>query len=260
MEQFFFIAICLLLGLGSGFLGGLLGIGGGVVLVPALIVIYDLFDRFAGQNLLIVAVGTSLSCIGFTSAAAAWTQYRAGKIRFDIVRTLLPFFLLGSFAAGFIAPHLPTWLYQGFIGVFLALVGMVMFAAWQPDPRAGMPGLTGSACLGLGGGTVAGLAGIAGGNVIVPSLLLCNVPIHNATATSSAMGVPIALLGALGFALSSSSADQAHIDWWATPPIILAALFAAPLGVRFAHRVPAATLKRWFAVLLFVVAARILLL
>lgn len=252
----------MVLGLSSGFIGGLLGIGGGVIIVPALALSYDFSARFPEETSLLVAVATSLACIVFTSASAAYTQYRAGKVLWGLFRKLVLFLLLGSFAAGFIAPVLPAEVFRGFIGLFLGFVALVMLSSWQPHPHRLFPGYLGAAGIGFGGGVAAGLAGIAGGNVIVPTLVYFNTPVHNATATSSALGVPIALTGTLGYLLSAPASTPAgllgYIDLYAFVPIVIGALIAAPMGVRVAHRVPAAQLKRAFGILLVFVAGRML--
>lgn len=259
MEEVFFISLCLTLGLASGFIGGLLGIGGGVVIVPALVIYYDLSGRFTPEDALIVAVATSLACIVFTSLSAALTQYRAGKVRMDIARRLVFFLVAGSFLAGYVAPLLPTAVFRAFIGVFLAFVAVVMLSSWQPSPHRAFPRWPGAAGIGLGGGFAAGMAGIAGGNVIVPTLVYFNTPMHNATATASTLGVPIALSGALSYVLSPSATGSfGYLDLAALPGIIAGALVAAPLGVKFAHRVPATALKKAFGVLLVFVSARML--
>ena len=262
MEEVFFITLCVGLGLASGFIGGLLGIGGGVVIVPALALSYDFGGRFPPEQSLLVAVATSLACIIFTSASAAYTQYRAGKVRWDLFRKLVAFLLLGSFLAGFIAPALPVEIFRGFIGLFLAFVAIVMLSSWQPHPHRQFPNVLGAAGIGTAGGIAAGLAGIAGGNVIVPTLVYFNTPIHNATATSSALGVPIALTATCGYLLAAPVLMNGplfgYVDISAFFPIVAGALIAAPMGVKFAHRVPAPKLKKVFGVLLIFVSARML--
>ena len=262
MEEFFFIGLCLVLGLISGFIGGLLGIGGGVIIVPALVLLYDLDGALPTANTLLTAVATSLACIIFTSASAAYAQYQSGRVIWALFRQLIPFLLLGSFAAGFIGAGLSSEFFRGFIGVFLSLVALVMLSNWQPHPQRRLPGAAGTAGIGFAGGITAGLAGIAGGNVIVPTLIYFNTPAHNATATSSALGVPIAMVGTLGYLSAAFSSGAEHpwgyIDLRAAMPIIIGALIAAPRGVRTAHRVPGAKLKRLFGALLLVIAARML--
>jgi uncharacterized membrane protein YfcA len=109
---------------------------------------------------------------------------------------------------------------------------------------------------------VSGLAGIAGGNVIVPTLIFFNVPAHNATATASALGVPIAAVGALSYMLLAPATDQpgllGYVDLQAFALIVIGAVIAAPLGVKFAQQLPAATLKRLFAIMLVFVAIRMI--
>jgi uncharacterized membrane protein YfcA len=137
-----------------------------------------------------------------------------------------------------------------------------MLSNWQPHPHRQFPHVLGAAGIGTAGGVAAGLAGIAGGNVIVPTLIYFNTPIHNATATSSALGVPIALTATLGYLLSAPTLINGpllgYVDLSAFGPIVLGALIAAPLGVKLAHRVPAPKLKKGFGVLLIFVSARML--
>ena len=112
---------------------------------------------------------------------------------------MLAFFVIGSFTAGVLIPYLPAATLRGLIGLFLVFVGVVMLTNWKPAAHRTLPGVLGASSVGFGGGLVAGTAGIAGGNVIVPTLIYFNVPVHNATATSSAMGVAIAASGALAY-------------------------------------------------------------
>ena len=250
------------LGLISGALGGMLGIGGGVVIVPALIVLFEASSRHAAADITVIAVATSMTCIIFTSISAAYTQFRAGKVKFDLVLRLVPFFIFGSFLAGLSTPMFDPSLLRGLIGLFLLFVATVMLANWKPDPARAFPGTLGSGSIGIAGGYVSGMAGIAGGNVIVPTLIYFNVPVHNATATSSTMGVPIALAGALGYALGTPTSDSPWmlglIDLESWMIITVAAIGAAPLGVKIAHRVPADMLKRVFGGFLVLVSLRML--
>ncbi len=262
------LAGLLAIGLGSGFLGGLLGIGGGVVIVPCLILLFEFTGAYPAGSITLFAVATSLACIIFTSMSAAFTQYRAGKVRWALFRRLVVFFVLGSFCAGLLAPVLNASMLRAIIGVFLTFVAVVMLTNWKPAPHRAFPGRAGGGVIGLTGGMMSGIAGIAGGNVIVPTLVYFNVPVHNATATSSAMGVPIAAAGALSYAFLNAGrmpdnlpAAAWHIGFVDVVSFLLitaAAVSMAPVGVRVAHRVPAAQLKRAFGVLLLFVAARML--
>lgn len=264
-----FLSSCLAIGSISGFLGGLLGIGGGVVIVPALIILFDLAGLFGSSQATVVAVATSLSCIVFTSLSAAVTQARADMVDWQIVRRWAMFLVLGSFAAGSLADNLPTALFRSLIGGFLLFVAFVMLTSWRPSATRTRPGIAVSAVLGSAGGLISGIAGIAGGNVIVPTLVYFNTPMHRATASSSTLGVPIALAGALGYITSGwNSGVAAATDnpgWMlgyvflpAFMAITCAAVLTAPLGVKAAHKIEAQKLRRAFGLLLILVASRML--
>ena len=240
----------------------MLGIGGGVVIVPALIVLFETTQIHTHDQITVIAIATSLSCIVFTSLSAAITQVRAQKVRWDLFRKLVLFFVVGSFCAGVLTPYVPALTLRIMIGGFLFLVAIVMLTSWKPAPHKSMPGWWGSSLIGYFGGMIAGTAGIAGGNVIVPTLVYFNTPAHNATATSSALGVPIAGAGALAYMLwhptnvDSVAANQGFVDLTSFILITVFAVASAPLGVKFAHQVPADRLKKYFGVLLLLVSMR----
>ena len=263
LNHFLFFAACAAIGAVSGFLGGLLGIGGGVVIVPALIVLFDLAGLFDAHDATAIAVATSLSCIVFTSISAATAQIRAAMVDWNIVRGWALFLVIGSFLSGSLAAQLPTFLFRGFIGAFLLFVAFVMLTSWKPSAHRNQPGGLLSALLGTAGGLVSGIAGIGGGNVIVPTLIYFNTPVHRATATSSTLGVPIALAGTLGYILSGWGQESAEwmLGWVYLPAfvsIMVAAILFAPIGVKVAHRTAPLPLRRAFGVLLIFVSARML--
>ena len=260
MDPVFFILLCLLLGLVSGFLGGLLGIGGGVVIVPALYLIYETTNRFDSAFILIIAIATSLSCIVFTSASAAYAQYKKQMVQWHLVRKLLLSLLVGSMLSSIVVSSLDPSILKIIIASFLAAVALVMISSWQPTPERRLPGLTGSSFLGIGAGIASGSAGIAGGNIIVPTLIFFNIRPHHATATSSFLGIPIAMSGALGyFLLSPGLIDPnlvGYVDKDAFIGIVLGAISGAPLGVRLAHKTSPQLLKKIFGIMLSVVSFR----
>ena len=197
---------------------------------------------------LLVAVATSIACIVFASASAAYAQIKGERIiLWPVVRQLLPFLLLGGFAAGYLAPQLPAQILQLGFALFISIVSIILFLIGNLRRTGNGAGIR-AVPIGLGAGLVSGLAGIAGGNVIVPTLIYFNVPAHRATATASTLGVPIAATGALGYMLLPPASDQpgmlGYVDLQAFIFIVAGAVVAAPLGVRYAQRLPAATLKR----------------
>ncbi len=263
MTHFFFIGFCVAIGAVSGFLGGLLGIGGGVVIVPALIIVLDEMAFLPPEQVTAVAVATSLCCVLLTSLSAAITQVRAKMVDWIIVRRWAPFLILGSYLAGWIATTLPLIFFRGFIGLFLLFVAFVMLTSWKPGPHRRAPGLFPSVLLGIGGGLVSGIAGIGGGNVVVPTLIYFNTPVHRATATSSTLGVPIALAGTLGYVSVGLGQDlgPGMLGYIYLPgffAIMTAAVVMAPVGVKVAHRVHAQPLRRAFGILLVLVSSRML--
>lgn len=253
---------CSALGIVAGILAGMLGIGGGVVIVPALIFILGIQD-FPAEYLVISAVATSLCTIIFTSISAARAQIRRQAVDWQIFRGWSLTVVLGSFASGFIAAHIPATVLEIGIACFLLLVALIMLSRWVPDPSRTMPGRPGTAGLGLFSGTLSGLAGIGGGNVMVPLMVFFNVPMQRAVATSSTLGFPLALVGTLGYAVSGWNTNIT--DWSlgyvyvpAAASIALFTVLTAPLGVALSHRIPAATLKRGFGAFLLLVAGRML--
>jgi uncharacterized protein len=263
LNQLFFIACCLGTGVLSGFLGGLLGIGGGVVIVPVLIILLEVLAFLPREHVTAVAVATSLACVFFTSISAAVAQMRARMVDWAIVRRWASFLVLGSYLAGWVATALPVAVFRTLIGAFLLFVAFVMLTRWRPAPHRQLPGVAGSAVLGTAGGLVSGIAGIGGGNVVVPALVYFNTPMHRATATSSTLGVPIALAGSLGFVSVGLGRDlgPGMLGYVYVPglaAIALAAVAAAPIGVRVAHRVRPEPLRQVFGVVLVLMSARML--
>ncbi len=269
MDILYFTIACLSVGALAGFLGGMLGIGGGVVIVPALILLFDRFGLFMPADGLdntstLIAVGTSLATIIFTSAAAARAQIKARMVDWPIIRTWTIPLMVGSFSAGYVAALMSMPLLRTLIAAFLLFVALVMLASWKPPAQRRLPGTTASALIGGGAGLVSGIAGIGGGNVIVPTLVYLSTPVHRATATSSTLGFPVALAGTLGYIsrgwaeTSFSDGALGYVYLPAFAALITTTILCAPIGVRAAHKLPALTLRKLFGALLFVVALRML--
>jgi uncharacterized protein len=269
LDSLVFSIVCLSIGAVAGLLGGLLGIGGGVIIVPALIMLFDhthvLADHAGpGNGTTLVAVGTSLASIIFTSAAAAITQTRARMVDWQIVRRFTPMVMLASYGSGFIAAMLPLVALRASIGVFLAFVSVVMLTNWRPSPHRVLPGAIVSSGIAGAAGLISGIAGIGGGNVVVPTLVYHNVPVHRATATASVLGFPIAIAGSLGYitrGLGVTDLSNGLLGFVYLPALLAIALVSivmAPVGVRLAHRLQPLPLRRAFGSLLVVVALRML--
>lgn len=258
------IAELTLLGLCTGFLAGLLGIGGGMIMVPFITAI--LTSRGVAADLSVkMAIATSMATIVFTSISSVRAHHKRGAVRWDIVRRLTPGIVAGAALAS-------LGLFALLKGASLALVfaAFVSFSATQmlldkkPKPSRGLPESAGQAAAGTVIGFLSGLVGAGGGFVSVPFMTWCNVAIHNAVATSAALGFPIALANALGYTVSGQGVpglpvgSVGYIFLPALAVIATASVLMAPVGVKAAHAMPVKSLKRVFAGLLYLLAAYML--
>lgn len=252
------------LGVGTGFLAGLLGIGGGMVLVPFLTLI--LSQRSVPADLAVkMAIATSMATIIFTSISSVRAHHKRGAVRWDLVRGLAPGIVLGALIAslGVFVLLKGAWLAVIF-GVFVAFSATQMFRNKKPAPSRGMPGVAGQ--IGAGGfiGFLSGLVGAGGGFISVPFMAWCNVPMHSAVATSAALGFPIALSNVAGYVVSGQSAQglpPASFGYIWLPGLVViavASVLTAPVGAKAAHALPVALLKKIFASMLYLLAVYML--
>lgn len=264
------LVVVLLAGALAGFLAGLLGIGGGMVIVPVLAYAYA-NAGFPLDAVMQFALATSLASILFTGLSSMRAHHARGAVRWDLVRTLAIPLMLGALAGSQVADVLGSeWLMRlfGFFALLIAL--QMLFSRGSPtrdDPGAPPPSV--ALPLTLAGGGVIGVAsaifGIGGGSLCVPWLHALGVRMQNAVATSAACGVPIALAGATGYIVagwSRSDLPALSLGYVHLPSLAALAVVSVPMamvGARQAHRLPAATLRRVFALLLLLVAADFLL-
>jgi uncharacterized membrane protein YfcA len=185
-------------------------------------------------------------------------------VEWIIVRRWTIGLILGGYASGFVAAALPLTTLRVLIGVFLGFVSIVMLTSWRPSPHRSLPGVAASGAIAGGAGLISGMAGIGGGNVIVPTLVFHNVPVHRATATSSALGLPVALSGALGYIVrgwhETTLADGllGYVYLPALAALVVSSMLMAPLGVRLAHRASPGPLRKVFGGVLALVAIQLL--
>ena len=253
------------LGLVTGFLAGLLGIGGGMIMVPFISAI--LSGRGVEPGLAVkMAIATSMATIIFTSVSSVRAHHQKGAVRWDIVKLLAPGIVLGAMVAslGVFALLKGAALYFVF-AAFVAFSGSQMFLDKKPAPTRQLPGTPG--LLGAGGviGFLSGLVGAGGGFVSVPFMTWCNVAIHNAVATSAALGFPIALANVVGYVIAGQRLEglppYAFGYLWLPALVVIAScsVLMAPLGAKAAHALPVKKLKRVFALVLFVLAGYMLM-
>jgi uncharacterized membrane protein YfcA len=256
------LAAHLAIGALSGLLAGLFGIGGGVIIVPALVLLFT-ETGIAPHWIAHLAVGTSLAAIVGTGAASALAHHRRRAVRWDLVARLAPGMVLGAGGGALLASGLPqVWMTRAF-ALFLGLVGLrMLFPRRRVEGRV-LPGPLGIALAGSGIGALSALVGIGGGTLTVPFLNDRGIGIREAVGTSAACGLPIALAGTLGFILVGwgradlPSAATGFVYWPAVAAILLTSIPTAPLGARLAHRLPVESLRRAFGILLLIVALRL---
>lgn len=258
------IAELALLGVGTGFLAGLLGIGGGMLMVPFLTII--LGNRGVPADLAVkMAIATSMGTIIFTSISSVRAHHKRGAVRWDIVKRLSPGIVIGSLLGSLgVFALLKGSALAIFFALFVGFSATQMFLDKKPKPTRQMPGTAGQ--LGAGGaiGFISGLVGAGGGFISVPFMSWCNVAIHNAVATSAALGFPIAVANVIGYVASGRSVQGlpegsfGYIWLPALAVIAVCSFLIAPLGAKAAHNLPVARLKRVFASILYLLAAYML--
>jgi uncharacterized membrane protein YfcA len=252
--------ILLLMGAGGGFAAGLLGIGGGMVLVPFITMIFAA-KGFPPALVVHMAIATSLATIMFTSLSSVRAHHKHGAVQWRIVALLAPGIVVGSWIGPWIGKQMNTSALSLLFAAFVAFSAVQMILNKKPAPGRELPGTPGMFAAGGVIGTVAGLVGAGGGFISVPFMAWCNVPIHRAVATSAALGFPIALSGTLSniyFGWAEPGLPPHSLGFIYLPAlavIVAASVVMAPLGARTAHRMDVAALKRAFAVVLFGLAA-----
>lgn len=252
------------LGLGTGFLAGLLGIGGGMVMVPFITIIMG--HRGVPADLAVkMAIATSMATIIFTSVSSVRAHHKRGAVRWDIVQRLSPGIVIGSLVGSLgVFALLKGTALAIFFALFVGFSATQMFLDKKPKPTRQMPGTGGQLAAGSAIGFISGLVGAGGGFISVPFMTWCNVAIHNAVATSAALGFPIAVANVLGYIISGHSVEGLPAGSfgyiWLPALVVIAAcsVFTAPLGAKAAHSLPVKKLKRVFASILYLLAAYML--
>lgn len=211
------------------------------------------------------AIATSLATVIGTGAASTISHQRHGAVRWDLFRLLIPGILIGAWLGAGIAGFLPELWLKRLFGLFLLFTGARMLRRPRIGPTAAMPSGLALTAAGVGIGTLSALLGIGGGILTVPILSHYGLQMRRAVATSSACGVPIAVVGTAGFVAFGWGREGlpeyslGFVYWPAALVILAASVSLAPLGARFAHRLPTHVLKRIFGALLVAVSFRLLL-
>jgi uncharacterized membrane protein YfcA len=254
------VPIFLAIGVVVGFIAGLLGIGGGMTMIPLLTLIFG-YQHFPPEHILHIAVATSLATIVFTSISSVRAHHAHDAVVWPIFWKLGPGILVGSLLGPQLVSGLSTAALSGVFAAFTAFTATRLLIDLKPKRMHSLPGPLGMFAVGGALGGLSSMVGAGGAFISVPFMTACNVRIHNAVATSAALGLPIAAAGTVGYLIAGLRETElppytiGYLNLPALFVIATASMLAAPAGARMAHRWPVARLRRAFAALLYAVAA-----
>ena len=252
-----------LLGLASGFIAGLFGVGGGLTIVPILLLLFQA-QGFPDAQIMHLALGTAMATIVVTSISSMRAHHRQGGVRWDIFRSMAPGLVGGTLLGSLFASRVPTDAMAMVFTLIVYWAALQMLLDIKPKPTRQLPGSGG--LLGVGGliGSVSSLVAAGGGFLSVPFMVLCNVPVRQAVGTSAALGFPIAAAGVVGYIAGGwglADLPGLHLGFVYLPAfigVVVSTVFMAPVGAKLAHRLPVKQLKRAFGVMLALLASKML--
>lgn len=253
----------LVLGSLVGFLAGLLGVGGGAMTVPILVMLFTA-QNFPQEHVLHLALGTALACIVFTSASSLRAHHAHAAVNWQIIRRFAPGIAVGTLLGSLVAGSFPTRLLTMIFVVFIFYAASEILANRKPKSNRQLPGVIGLTTVGLGIGVASSLVAAGGAFLTIPFMTWCNVKLHEAIGTSSALGFAIAIPGAIGYMITGWHAaplPPGALGFVYLPALaffVIGSMFFAPLGARTAHRLPVKKLRRIFAVVLYALALKML--
>lgn len=254
----------LALGAATGFLAGLFGVGGGLVLVPIMLFMFDA-QHFPAEHAMHMALGTSMAVILFTSISSARKHHQHAAVNWRVVRNITPGILLGTALGAMSAASISPRGLGIFFTLFVYLAAAQILLDAHPKALRQLPAMPGMTLVGIFTGWISSLVSIGGGTVIVPYLIWCNVPLYNAIGTSAAIGFPVAMGSTLGYiatGMSLHTLPAPSLGFVYLPALLwiaLAAVITAPLGAIAAHRMKIGLLRKLFAILLLMLATKLLL-
>ena len=259
----------LAIGLAVGFLAGLLGIGGGMVMVPMLVFVFTA-KGFPLEHMMHLALATALATIAFTSLSSVRAHHRHGGVDWAVARTMAPGILAGSLAAALAAGFIPTRPLAIFFTGFMFYAAAQMFVEIKPRAGRQLPGRAGLFAAGASIGAISSVLAAGGAFLSIPFLAWCNLPLKRAIGTAAANGFPIAVAGTAGYVFNGLRIEGppagaglpdgclGYVYLPALAIIVAASMPLAPLGARFAHRLPVQRLRAVFALMLFAIGLRML--
>lgn len=251
-------------GIVAGLLAGLLGVGGGIVIVP---ILYFLFQSFgvSADSAMVIATATSLATIVPTSISSIRAHSRKGHVDFDLLKVWGGFILLGVLLGSWLVTRVNGQMLTTLFGTIAMLSAINMLLGRKKPLFNALPGKTGQAGMGISVGLFSSLVGIGGGTLTVPMLTFCNYPAHRAVGTAAAVGLIISLPAALSMLIIGVTPPDAPVGTLGLVNlvgfvcIVPLTVFFAPIGARLASNIDPQKLKKIFAAVLLITGLRMLL-
>lgn len=255
----------LILGMVAGLLAGLLGIGGGIIIIPGLIYLFETTQFIVPQELMRVALGTSLASVVFTTAITLMIHARHNNIRWPLAKQLIPGLLLGAIIGSYLASIIDTHLLAILFASFLLLLSLRFIFNWHggqmttflPTPIMWLVGIVIGSCTSM--------LGLGGGVLLIPLLSHLPLSMREVSALSIVCILPVAILATLGYIIFGyhqvdlPNFSTGYVYWPAVLPIIIMSSIFAPIGIAWAKRLPSEKLKRIFGVLLLCISISLLI-
>lgn len=260
------VPVCMLIavGLAAGLMAGLIGIGGGMVVVPGLFYIFK-FMNFPTDEVMHIAVGTAMGVMICTSIASTLSHQVKGDVQWPIFWRIMTGIIIGVIVGAKLDQHLNAHAIEIVFGLFVLAVSIKMFLNWKPKVQGTnkIPNLVLTNGVGLIIGFKSGLLGIGGGALSIPFLIYCDLPMHEVVGTSASFTLPISIVGTLAFLLlgtehSSLSLSTGYIYWPALLLVAPCTMLGAFLGTKLSHAISAPKLRLIFAIFLFFLGLRML--
>lgn len=260
----YYLVLYCISGIIAGFFSGLLGIGGGLVVVPVLILIFDQVAVIPTQNIMQMAVATSLACMVFTTIASARAHAKKKTVLKDVVKAMMIPVMLGTFSGSYIASLFSVSFMRIFFTCYLFFVATQIFLDYMPYCQKNIPGVGILRTFGLVIGVISGLVGLGGGSLFVPFLRYFGTTMHVAVGTSAGLAWSISASGTIGYMFVGygvSGLPALSIGYIYLPAFLAITIFAtctAPFGVKIGHALPVQKLRKIFAIFLYITAIRML--
>lgn len=250
-------------GAAAGFLAGLFGIGGGMIVVPIMLWLLD-HQGIGGPYVQHMAIGTSFAVMVFTTFSGTLAHHRKKAVDWKVVKRMSPAMVAGGLIGSAVVKYIPTAALQLLFIVCVLGVAAQTLLCIAPKATRELPQRKTLAAVGSVFGLISSWVGIGGGTLAVPFLLFCNVPVHRATGTSAGLAWPMAAAGALGFLIAGwgvPGLPEGAFGFWFLPAVVILSActaFFAPFGARTAHKLPPLLLKKGVGILMLLIAAKMI--